>query len=373
MSIRPFKLERYFAEHEFNVPFLLSTSDPESLTLQELLEIADEESLALWRGLSLGYTESQGHPLLRGEIARMYRRIEPDQVLVLAPEEGIFVAMHVLLEPGDHVIVTFPGYQSLYEVAASLGCEVTRWILTPSGKSWSLDLERLTQAITSRTRLLVINFPHNPTGHLPDESVLKRIVALARRHELILLSDEMYRLLEYDPDRRLPPLCDLYERGISLSGLSKSFALPGLRIGWLATRQAAWLREMQALKDYTTICSSAPSEVLAIAALRARERIIARNLGIIRENLAIVDRFMAEHQAWFDWLRPTAGSVAFPGWRESQDIDRFCQRLREEEGVLLVPASIFDYPGQHFRLGLGRRSLPQALERVASHLRTHQA
>jgi aspartate/methionine/tyrosine aminotransferase len=360
-------LERYFAAYEFSVPYQMSASDCESLSLQELLGWADPEGLELWQRLSLGYTESQGHPLLRQEVARLYPNLTPDDVLIVAPEEGIFITMHTLVEQGDHAIVTFPGYQSLYEIAGALGCRVTRWTLQAVEDRWSLDLGLLEKAITPQTRLLVVNFPHNPTGYLPEKRQLETIIDLARQHDLYLFSDEMYRLLEYERTRRLPPVCELYEKGISLFGLSKTFSLPGLRIGWLATQDRDLLSRMQTFKDYTTICSSAPSEVLAIIALREKEAIISRNLEIIRHNLEILDRFFAGHADRFAWLKPQAGSVAFPGLTTDVPVTEFCSSMLAQ-GVMIVPGDLFEYPGNHFRLGLGRQSLPQAVEKVREYL-----
>ena len=368
MNIPPFKLERYFAQHEFSAPHLLSASDCESLTLDELLALADALGQELWRGLRLGYTESQGHPLLRQEVAALYQTLSFDDVLIAAPEEAIFVGMNVLLEPGDHVIVTFPGYQSLYEIAQALGCRVTRWTLQERQGEWDLDLGVLAASITPRTRMLVVNFPHNPTGYLPTEAQLDGIIELAREHDLVIFSDEMYRLLEYEPATRLPAVCDRYEKGVSLSGLSKTFALPGLRIGWLATRDNDLCTRMQAFKDYTTICSSAPSEALAIIALRAKDEIRDRSMDIILENLRYAESFFAEQRDWFSWLRPRAGSVAFPRLLRGISIDSFCSAALQESGVLIVPGSLFDYPGNHFRLGLGRTSLPEALGRLGGFL-----
>ncbi len=363
MKIKPFQLERYFARYEFDAPYLLSASDCESLSLQEVLGLADAETLALWNDLKLGYTESQGHPLLRREIAGLYAHVSPAEVLVAAPEEAIFIAMHALLAAGDHVIVTFPGYQSLYEVAQSAGCRVTRWPLRIGDDGWQLDLGFLEQNITSRTKLLVVNFPHNPTGYLPTRAEWDAIVSLARRHDLYLFCDEMYRLLEYEPARRLSPVCDLYEKGLSLFGLSKTFSLPGLRIGWLATQNREIVDKCVLLKDYTTICSSAPSEILGLIALRARETIVERNLGILRRNLGVADRFFAAYADTFDWPRPQAGSIAFPRLKGKTSAEQFCREALGQ-GVMIVPASIFDFSGNHFRLGLGRENFPQAIEQI---------
>jgi aspartate/methionine/tyrosine aminotransferase len=368
MPIAEFKLERYFAAHEFNVRYLLGASDCEGLTLRELLALADGETRALWEQLGLGYTESPGHPLLRAAIAGLYQGLEPDDVLVASPQELIYLAMHVLLEPGDHVVAIHPAYQSLQSVAESLGCRVTRWSVRPAGAGWTLDLAELEAALTARTRLIVVNFPHNPTGYLPPRDFFDALLALGAARGVRVFSDEMYRLLEYDPAARLPAACEPDERAVTLSGLSKSFALPGLRIGWLATRDRALLARCNALKDYTTICSSAPSEILALIGLRARATVLARSHAIVAANLAIADDFFARQAERFDWLRPQAGSVAFPALAGEQPVGEFCERLRTTAGVLLVPAPIFDYAGNHFRLGLGRRNFGEAIGALEAHL-----
>jgi aspartate/methionine/tyrosine aminotransferase len=363
-TLPPFKLERYFAEYEFKVRYLLSASDCESLSLRELLSMADAEGLALWDQLRLSYTESQGHPALRAEVSRLYETLTPDDVLILTPEEGIFIAMHTLLEPGDHVIAVAPAYQSLSEIARAVGCAVTLWTYAPHGEGWQLDFDQLARSFTPRTRLLVVNFPHNPTGHLPTRAEFDALLDLARQHGVLVFSDEMYRWLEHDPARRLPSVCDVYDRGITLSGLSKSFALPGLRMGWLATRLPGWIDRWLTFKDYTTICHNAPSEILALMALRAKEALLARNLAIVRANLAHAEAFFAEYPALFQWLTPQGGSIAFPRWLGPGRIEDVSQRIVEEIGVMIVPAGIFDYSGNHFRIGLGRRNLPEALEQL---------
>jgi aspartate/methionine/tyrosine aminotransferase len=369
MSITPFKLERYFAQYEFKVKYLLSPSDCEGIAMAELLQMASPGSMESWKNLKLGYTESQGHPQLLEEVSRLYRQVPPANILIAAPEEAIFIAMHTLLAPGDHVVVVSPIYQSLHEIARSIGCEVTNWTLQPGpDQRWILDLNRLETNLNSRTRLIVINFPHNPTGHTLSPEELDAVIGVARRHGLYLFSDEMYRLLEYDPADRLPPVCDVYEKGISLSGLSKSFALPGLRLGWLATRESGLVERWLAFKDYTTICNSAPGEILGMIALQNREQIIRRNLEIVRSNLACAGQFFTVHERHFSWYQPKAGSVAFPQWKGDGTVEQFCQDVLDKQGVMIVPGSLFDHPGNHFRVGLGRRNLPEALEKLGMYL-----
>ena len=352
--MQPFQLERYFARYEFNVKHLLCASDCESLSLSELLALASPALLRRWETLRLGYTESQGDPDLRAAIAATYGTITADDILVAAPEELIFLLMHYFLRPGDEMIAIAPAYQSLHEVAESLGAVVRRWPVRAVAGQWQLDLDELAAMLSDRTRLLVINFPHNPTGYLPSLAEFDAIVALAARHGVPIFCDEMYRGLEHDIADRLPSICDVYPRGIALSGLSKVHALPGLRIGWLALHDPALLDAMLVLKDYTTICNSAPSETLALIALDAQEQIVARNLAIIAANRANAEDLCRRHPALLAWLPPAAGSVAFPQWRGAMPIDDVCDRLVREEGVLLAPGSLFGAGDGHFRFGLGR-------------------
>jgi len=369
MTIKPFLLERYFAKYEFKVKFLLSSSDCESLSMSELLQMASPASLDLWNHLKLGYTESQGHPLLRAEVSALYQHIPAEHILIAAPEELIFIAMQTLLTAGDHIVAVSPAYQSLHEIAHSIGSEVTPWSLQPAKDGWHLDLARLERIVTDHTRMIVINFPHNPTGHMITLEELDAIVELARKKNLYLFSDEMYRLLEYDPAMRLPPVCDIYEKGISLSGLSKTFSLPGLRLGWLATQDDSVMERWIAYHDYTTICNSAPGEILGMIALQNKDQIIQRNLDIIRKNINYVKQFITEHPQQFSWFDPTAGSVAFPEWTGPGPVDQFCQEVIEAQGVLVVPGTLFQFPGNHFRVGLGRRNFPEALDHVGEYLK----
>jgi aspartate/methionine/tyrosine aminotransferase len=360
MKLPAFKLERYFAEYEFNVQHLLSASDCESLALPELLALADTQTHALWERLWLGYTESDGHPLLREAIARQYESLEAGDVLVAAPEEAIFTFMNGVLEPGDEVVLTWPAYQSLATVAESIGCRVVRWPVTAENGRWTLDVDALPRLMTPRTKVVVANFPHNPTGYLPSPAEWAAIVDTVSRSGAILFSDEMYRGLEMPGVERLPSACDCAARGVTLSGLSKSYGLPGLRIGWLATHDRDVLRRTGGIKDYTTICSSAPSEILGIIALRAGQTIVARNTGIVRHNCGLAEAFFGARPDAYEWLPPMAGSVAFPRLRLPMTALAYAQECLDTRGVMIAPGEMFEMPG-HFRVGLGRRSFGEAL------------
>jgi aspartate/methionine/tyrosine aminotransferase len=256
VRIADFALERFFARWEFAVRYLLCASDVEGWKMAELLDLADDETRAMWAELRLGYTESTGHPLLRAEIAGLYEELVADDVLVFAgAEEAIFCLANVMLGPGDHAIVTWPGYQSLWEVGRAAGADVSLHELRePDG--WALDVDRLVAAIEPRTRLVVVNVPHNPTGMLPTHAEWRALTDACAATGVRLLADEVYRYLEVDEADRLPAGADaLPGLGISLGVMSKSFALAGLRIGWLATKDRALLGRCAAFKDYTTICS----------------------------------------------------------------------------------------------------------------------
>jgi aspartate/methionine/tyrosine aminotransferase len=363
-----FALERYFARWEFAARHLLCASDVEGWPLADLLALADDETRAAWDGLRLGYTESPGHPLLRAEIARLHQHLVADDVLVFSgAEEAIFCLLNVLLGPGDQAIVTWPGYQSLHEVARAAGAEVTLHELREAD-GWALDVPRLVGAIRPSTRAVVVNAPHNPTGMLPSPAAWRELGEACRTAGVRLVADEVYRFLEHDGREPLPAGADLQPAFISIGVLSKSFALAGLRIGWLASRDRDLLARCAAFKDYTTICAAAPSEILGIVALRARETVLARSRAIVGANLARFDAFLAERPGFATWVRPAAGSVGFPRLAAGLDADRFAADLVEAEGVLLLPGSAFGHPGNHVRVGLGREDLPVALERLGAFL-----
>lgn len=366
MKIAPFKLERYFDKYEFSAPYLLSSSDCEPLRLNELLDLADEKSRKEWDVLKLGYTESKGDPAFRNEISKLYSYISPDDVLVLVPEEGIFIAMNTLLEKGDHVVTTFPGYQSLYQVAEDIGCHISKWEPDHHLKFRVQDLKAL---VTDSTKLIVINFPHNPTGSLISEKDLHEVVNLAREKGITIFSDEMYRFMEYDEKDRLPSVSDLYENGISLFGLSKTFGLPGLRIGWLTTRNKNFMQDLITFKDYTTICNNAPGEKLGTIALQNKDKLIRRSLNIIQSNLALLESFSQHHKEWFLWKTPKAGSIAFPELKIKSSVMDFCQDLVKEKGIMLLPHDVYDFSRNHVRVGFGRKNLPDVLKVFESYLK----
>ncbi|MCH9687275.1 MAG: pyridoxal phosphate-dependent aminotransferase, partial [Deltaproteobacteria bacterium] len=234
MDLADFELERFFARWEFDVQHLLCASDCESMTVGELLAMADVSPETLL-ATPLGYGDSQGDPRLRTAIAARTPGLTAEQLVVTsAPQEGIFLAMSALLQPGDRVVVTTPCYQSLAEVGRARGCEIVPWPVRPTATGWSLDLDEL-ETLAAGATMVVVNFPHNPTGYLPSRSTFESLADIVQRQGAWLFSDEMYRGLEPSAAQRLPSAAQLdHERTVSLGGLSKAYGLPGLRIGWLA-------------------------------------------------------------------------------------------------------------------------------------------
>ncbi|MFD9692733.1 aminotransferase class I/II-fold pyridoxal phosphate-dependent enzyme [Kitasatospora sp. NPDC059088] len=368
-----FRLETYFTRWEFTARHHLTASDAQTMTMAELLALAGPEDREAWDTLALGYTETFGDPGLRRAIAGMYERVDADDVICFGgAQEGINLAMQVLLEPGDHAVVVTPNYQSAETVPLSL-CEVTG-VALDERQDWALDLDAVEAALRPNTKVLSVNFPNNPTGTLIDAADLARLAGLCEERGIRLFSDEVYRGLERDPARILPQAADLSATALSLNVTSKSLGLPGLRIGWIACRDRELRTRLERAKHYTTICNSAPSEVLARIAITAREGILARNRAVIAANLPHFDAFFAEFPELFDWRAPDGGCVAYPRYLGPDGVEDFCTALVEQTGVLLMPASMFrseltPTPADRFRIGVGRRDPGPALEAFADWLR----
>ncbi len=366
MKPRPFSLERYFAEYEFTTRYLLCSSDPQSTTIGDLLALEPGAADAFAR-VWLGYTESRGNPELRRLISKLYERTGDDEILVCSgANEPIFAFMNATLEAGDHFIVQFPAYQSHYSVAEAIGAEMTPWNANLSGDG-APDPDELAAAIRPSTRAIVITTPNNPTGYTFDRERLDAVVAIARKHGLWLLADEVYRGSERDVRDRHPAVCDLYERGVSLGGTAKAYGLAGLRIGWIATHDPALYQRLAEFKDYLTICNSAPSEFLTMVALRHGETLLARLRETTSRNLDLLDAFFARHAADWEWHRPRAGTTAFPRYVRGST-ERLCRDAVTNAGVLLLPSVAFDAGDERVRIGYGRTNMPEALGALEAYL-----
>jgi aspartate/methionine/tyrosine aminotransferase len=366
MRIEPFRIEHYFAKHEFSAKYLLASSDAESRTIRDVLDLepgSHEKFLQQW----CGYTEVPGAPELREVIAGTYTHISSDQVLVLScAEEGILVLYHALVGPEDHVIVETPCYESGLQLARSTGATVSEWSRRAED-AWAHDLSALEKLFQPNTKVIYINTPHNPTGLLMPRKIFEAVLRIAAEREIIVFCDEVYRGIEHNPADRLPAACELYERAVSMGSMSKIYGLAGLRLGWFACRDASILQRCADFKLYTTISSSAPSEFLTAVALRHRDVVLKRNLEIVRKNLGLLDSFFKKRGDLFDWVRPKAATIGFARFKPDRSVQEFCDDVVSKSGVMLLPGIVYDEP-HHIRFGYGRKNMPEALQHFGTYL-----
>jgi len=352
----------------------MTASDAQSLTVNELLSMASLPNDALG-DLFLGYTETWGAPDLREAIASTYDNMKPENILCFAgAEEGVYTAMRVLLDASDHAIVVTPNYQAAETVPLDI-CEVSGVPLVEAD-NWRLDLDALKTAIKTNTKLVSVCFPNNPTGAIPSQANFAELVSICRENNLYLFCDEVYRGLELDSRKRIKQAADIYEKGLSLSVMSKAYGLPGLRIGWIASQDKEVLTRLERYKHYLSICNSAPSERLAVIALSVREALLTRVQIIMHENVTKLEAFFKSYPALFEWQRPDGGCIAYPRFIGRGGVEAFCESLVEDAGVLLLPASIYRSELLHtsedrFRVGFGRSNIDEGLEAFGFYLDRH--
>ena len=363
--MRNFALETFFSKWEFSARYHMTASDVQSIRVCELLELANQSPDALL-DLHLGYTETWGAPDLRQAISETYDHLKPENILCFAgAEEGVYAAMRVLLTPDDHAIVVVPNYQAAETLPLDI-CAVSG-VPLDAAKNWRLDLDKVRAAIRPNTKLISVCFPNNPTGMIIPAGDYRALIEICRAYDLYLFSDEVYRLIELDPSKRIDQAADAYEKGLSLNVMSKAYGLPGLRIGWIATQDLGVLQRLERYKHYLSICNSAPSERLAVIALGVRNTLLDRNRALMRSNLQKLDVFFAEYPDLFEWSHPDGSCVGFPKYNGRDGVEAFCQALVEENGVLLLPASVYrsellDAPDDRFRIGFGRANIEEGLQ-----------
>lgn len=372
-----FALETYFSKWEFTAEHHLTASDAESMTVAELLSLGDDADRVAYENLHLGYTPTWGTEPLRQAIAGSYDSLTPADVLGFAGAgEALFWAMQLFIEPGDHVIVNLPNYQSIESIPVAAGVEVEGlplWRGEGSELEWCLDLDRFEAMIRPETSLVSVNFPNNPTGFVPDLDTWTRFNEICHDRGIRVVSDEVYRGVEIDPSNTIPAAAEINPTAITISVMSKAYGLPGLRIGWAASQDHAALSQLERAKHYTSICNSGPSEHLATVALRHGQQILDRNRAIVADNDQALSSFVAQHGDLFDYTTPVGGCVSFLRYSGPEGAEAFCTAAVEESGVLLLPASIYrsgvgEIPSDRIRFGIGRRDVPDSLAVLANHL-----
>ena len=357
MKIEEFLLERWMTRHETHVRFDIAESGILPLSTQDLLNLlpSDQRASALDALLSLplGYSEARGTEALRGLLAATYQRADADSILVTTGAiEANFLLFNCLLDPGDHMIAPFPAYQQLYSVPKAIGCDVSLWHVGPE-TGYQYDMRALEKLVTPKTKVIVVNTPHNPTGAMLSPKDAAHVYALAESVGAVVIGDEAYRWLAV-PDGApfAPPFFDLGPRGISVGTLSKPFGLPGLRTGWIAGPPDL-IRRCWSYRDYVTLSPGKLNDALARLALEHRDQIVQRNRGIIEANLREATRWMAERSAFLSWTPPRGGLLALIKYDLPMDSLPLADKLALEYSVMLAPGSAFGYE-RHLRLGVGQ-------------------
>lgn len=375
MQISTFLVERWMSTYENDIRLNLAESSIKQLKLGELLDMAAaagiQDARAAMERIVLTYDETRGTRELRELIAALYPGATGENVLITnGAIEANYLLFHTLVQPGDTVITMFPAYQQLYSVAEAIGANVKRWEVRWE-KGYVPDLADLDALLDDRTRLIVLNTPHNPTGAVLTPEQVQAVVARAERLGAYVMCDETYQHISLDGSALAPGIRPLSPRAISVGTMSKNLGLAGLRIGWVVAG-ADVVQRCWAYRDYCSICSGRLSDWLAVLAARIYPQLIQRTVEIGRRNFAIADRFMREHTQYFEYIQPRAGLLMFPRLRLPVDSETFCKRLIHEEGVLLVPGSAFEKEG-FFRLGFGDDTghLTEGLEKLHGWLERH--
>ncbi|MFI5166173.1 MAG: aminotransferase class I/II-fold pyridoxal phosphate-dependent enzyme [Thermoanaerobaculales bacterium] len=373
-ALPDFVLERFFDRFEFNLPYQLGSSDPETLSVGELVERADAEMRERWATLRLGYRTTAGDPDLRAAIAATHPdRTAEDVVITTGAAEALLVAFTAMIEPGDRVVALTPAYQSLHELPRAMGARLELVEVREDGAAgnWRFPMDRLMDGLRPGVRVLVLNVPHNPTGVAATSTELRAIVAKCEQLRIRIIGDEVYRGLEWAGETA-PSVIECSGRAVSVGVASKVYGLAGLRIGWLVSPDAALRRRAIAIKDYTTLCAAGPSEVLATIALRSHAWLLERTRARCLANLDTLAAFVAVHPDLVTWQVPAASPVSVAAIapallaRHEGDAERVLAHWRERAGVLVVPGPAFGCAQGRFRLGFGRADLPEALVALAA-------
>lgn len=369
MKIRDFDVERWMDAYETKCEINVAESCVDSLTVGELVELCGKENQFMddILNMKLTYGSIEGSEYLKKGISSLYKSVVPNQITVTHGAIGAnYLVLMSLIEPSDEVITMLPTYQQHYSVPESIGAKVHKVILKPEN-GFLPDLQEIKNLVNGKTKLISFANPNNPTGAAMDEKMLKEIVEIARSVGAYVLSDEAYRGMNHEGERFTTSIVDLYEKGISTSSMSKTYALAGLRTGWVCSSREV-IETINKRRDYNTISCSMIDDYLAAIALENKEKLIDRSLDIVRKNIKIIDEWIASNPN-FSYVKPKAGSVIVIKYNLDIPSIEFCKNLLDKTGVLVIPGGVLDVEG-HFRVGIGNNTenLKIALSRIAEFL-----
>lgn len=363
LKIAEFKLERTLARFQNEVEYDLSASGIYPMFIREIL--TPEEMVDVYNNLHLKYVHTAGTRHLREAVASFYEGMDPKSVFMTnGSAEALYLLAWSLIDPGDEIAFMLPNFMLLSQVAEANGACVRNFTLDPS-QNWSLDVESLKSAVTPRTKLICVCNPNNPTGTVLSKDQMQEVVRIAETVGAYILSDEVYRGAEQG-EEMTPSFWGLYDKVIVISGLSKSFGLPGLRIGWIAGPQEivekAWFYH-----DYLSTTVTTFSDMLATRALQPemRNRIFRRNREIVRQNLETFTGWVQSHKGVLSFTPPQAGCFAFVRFDLPVSSWDLVMDMVKKDSVFVIPGSCFGIE-RHLRMNFGveRTFLERGLERV---------
>lgn len=355
MNIKDFGVEIWMNTHENDCKYNLSETCANPMTTDELLELSGkkDELLDEILNIKLDYGEITGSIRLKTALCSLYDNITPDNITIAHGAIGAnSLALMSIVEPQDHVIAFIPTYQQHYSLPESIGADITLLRLREE-YGWQPDMDEFKAALRPNTKVICINNPNNPTGSNLSESVLKEIIDTARKHDIYIFCDEAYRGLNHYGDSFGPSVADLYEKGVVTGSMSKTFALAGLRLGWIAGPSEV-IADINRHRDYHIISVGKIDDLMSAIAVENCNAVLERNLHICRENIAFLDKWVSA-EPHISFVKPSASTTAFLKFDLNMTSEELCLRLKQEAGVLFVPGSAFTFD-DHLRIGFGNDS-----------------
>lgn len=363
MKIDKFKVEEWFNEYEHKAVYDLADTCVESLSIDELLEIAgkNKQDLSEIYSRKLNYGDIHGSPKLKKLVANLYQKQQCENITITHGTIGANqLVMHSLIEKEDNVVSVIPTYQQHYAIPKSIGANV-KILRLKEENNWIPDLEELEKLVGTNTKIICMNNPNNPTGAVISKDVLEKIVEIARKSDAYILCDEVYRGLNHNTEPFSTSIADIYEKGISTSSMSKVFSLAGLRLGWVCAPVEV-IKEINHQREYNTISVGILDDYFSCLAIENKDKIIKRNIFKILEGKKVLT----------DWLKtennvkcvaPQAGTTAFVSYGMPVNSRDLCKKLQQDTGVMILPGETMEYEG-FLRIGYGNNpeKLKKALE-----------
>ena len=370
MKIKPFAVEEWMNAWEVGAKYNIAETCVDSISMNELFELTGEDKTEFLNRLCarrLSYGDIEGLPEFRKGVCGLYKTLNIENIVTTHGASGAnHHVFYSLISPGDRVVSIMPTYQQLYSIPESYGADVQILHLSKEN-NYLPDLEKLRRLVTPKTKMICINNPNNPTGALMSEQMLREIVEIARSADAWILCDEVYRHLSQE-DGWCPSIVDLYEKGISVSSMSKVFSLAGLRLGWIATHDMSVVKSCLSHRDYNLVSCGVFDEMLAAAALKHRDKLLERSRKIVRENLQILDDWVGS-EPHVSYVKPKAGTTALVYYDLDISSYEFCEEMYKKTGAFVTPGDCFEVP-HSMRVGYayGKQDLIDGLKAISEYI-----